>query len=115
MSEFFSNLFNIVLWVAIGIVAGLLISWLIELISKKKFNKIVRLAIVIVSIACSLGISTFFKKDTNVIPSPEDRLDDIVVSVSKNWGNTNGGFTFEQIVDSQDDNECPKIDDVVLG
>ena len=47
-------------------------------------------------------------------PTPKEQIEEIDKTVKENWKNTNGGFTFEQIEKSQNDDECPSYDDQII-
>ena len=108
----------------IGVVIGLVVAVLLSLIlgfTAFKGNKIVATVItIILVIAFSFaGIfiqNTFFNKNkfSSSVPTEEERAEELDKTVIDGWDNTNGGFTFEQIIDAQDDEECPTYADQII-
>lgn len=109
-------------WIGLtaGAVVALIIIVLIGVVLKGMPNG--WLCALLIFICCSVGLSisaifTSQKKpiDSGIIDkTPEQTLTDINNDINKNWPNTNGGFNFEQIQSSKNDENCPTTDDVVL-
>lgn len=104
----------------IGIVIGLVVALIVVLILKNTVFKdksmtILYVAIFIIMAVCGGVIQNqFFSASASAAPSPQDQIDNITSTIEDNWKNTNGGFTFEQIQISQDDNECPSYADQII-
>lgn len=127
MAEFFSAIWNVIkapvvlinfialnwLGLLIGIGVALLIIFSIWLITKQQPNNVLCIVLILVLGIGGMFVNDMFKPaDTGEVVTPEERLEDVSANTSKNWGNTNGGFTIEQIKQAQKDNECPVHDDI---
>ena len=106
----------------IGLVIGIVIAALFSLVigftafkNNKIAGSIISTILVIVFAFAGLFIqSTFFSNEDSHTLTADEIGTILDTTIKDNWSNTNGGFTFEQIVAAQDDNECPTYDDQII-
>ena len=118
MFEFFNIIKNNWIGLVIGIVAAALISLVIGFTAFKN-NKIAGsiisiLLIVVFAFAGMFIQNSFFNKEHKTTISADEIGTILDTTIKENWSNTNGGFTFEQILAAQDDNECPTYEDQII-
>ena len=105
-------------WLIVGLIVGLLIALIIRLLIKKPIGFWGGLIVIVLSIVGSLGLGSLFTKSSeeNTFSDPTNEViaEEINKVVVENWGNTNGGFTIEQIEKAQSDDECPQVNDKVI-
>ena len=102
--------------ISIGVIVAVIISVILHL-TVFKDKKMWALYLVLIILFAFVGwyvYSSYFVKSTTGAPDPGEQITDLATDISDNWGNTNGGFTIEQITTSQADECCPTIDDVIL-
>ena len=118
------DLIKIIIQNWIGGLIGLVIAVILSLIlgfTAFKGNKIVSsiitlLLVIAFSFAGVFIQNNFFNKEkySSSIPSEEERADELDKEIIDGWDNTNGGFTFEQIIEAQDDEDCPTYNDQII-
>lgn len=118
MLEFFNIIKDNWIGLVVGIVAAALISLVIGFTAFKN-NKlaggIISLLLVIVFALSGMFIqATFFSDDDSYVLTPGEVGTILDTTIKDNWINTNGGFTFEQILAAQDDDECPTYEDQII-
>lgn len=118
MLEFFKLITQNWIGLVIGIVAAALISLVIG-VTAFKDNKIAGsiISVILVIVFAFAGMfiqSTFFSDDDSYTLTADEVGTILDTTIKDNWSNTNGGFTFEQIIAAQDDNECPTYDDQII-
>lgn len=107
-------------WI-VGAVVGLVLALIIVLILQNTVFKEMNMKILYVIMFVIFGVaggfiqSSYFTLHESAYPTPQEQLTEITTTIGDNWKNTNGGFTFEQIKKSQDDNECPYHDDQIIN
>lgn len=105
----------------VGIIVGLILALIIVLILqntvfKDKEMKLFYLIIFVLFAVCGGVVQNkYFTVSADAMPTPQEQIEEIDKTISDNWKNTNGGFTFEQIKKAQDDNECPAYDDQIIN
>lgn len=111
------NILNFIITNASGLLIGLIVGGVAYLLLIGRLPKWLR---VIIMIGCSIigmFINSIFtaKDDTTVnMPSPEELEEVLSSTIIDGWKNTNGGFTFEQIITAQSDDECPSYEDQII-
>jgi len=104
----------------VGIIVGLLVCLILILILHNTAfkGKVMMILYLIMFVLFGLGggaiQKNYFTLSADAIPSPQEQIQNINTTVSENWKNTNGGFTFEEIKKAQEDSECPIYDDQVI-
>ncbi|MCI7003481.1 MAG: hypothetical protein MR904_03970 [Clostridia bacterium] len=105
----------------VGIVVGIVVALIITLILANTVFKDKRMTILYVILfvlfagAGAFVQTQYFTAHASAMPTPQEQIDNIDATITDNWKNTNGGFTFEQIKKAQDDNECPFYDDQIIN
>lgn len=104
----------------VGIVVGLVVCLILVLILHNTAFKGKDMMILYLIMFVLFGLGggaiqkNYFTLSADAIPSPQEQIQNINTTVSENWKNTNGGFTFEEIKKAQEDSECPIYDDQVI-
>lgn len=108
---------NWIIGAGIGLIVAIVLILILHFSAFKGKNMGVLYVIMLLIFAIIGGVIqySFFKKDTNSIPTPQEQIDSVTDTVTDNWKNGNGGFTFEQIQNSQNDEECPTYDDQIVS
>lgn len=105
----------------VGIVVGIVVALIITLILANtvfKDKKMTILYVIIFVLFAGAGAfvqNHYFTASAEAMPTPQEQIDNIDATITDNWKNTNGGFTFEQIKKAQDDSECPFYDDQIIS
>lgn len=118
MIEFFNILKDNWIGLVIGIVIAALFSLVIGFTAFKN-NKIAgsiisTILVIVFAFAGMFIQSTFFSNENSHTLTADEIGTILDTTIKDNWNNTNGGFTFEQIVVAQDDDECPTYDDQII-
>lgn len=115
------NFFKLIAGNLIGLLIGLAVAVLITIILQAtvyKNSKVNGLIVVILCIVLGLGgvfiQNKFFANVTATAPTPQEQIETIDKTISNGWSNTNGGFDYEQITKSQDDDSCPERPDQLI-
>ncbi len=88
---------------------------LFKQISKKKVLWFYIIMFVIFGFTGSTIFGTQFKNNSDVnTVTPQELMTTLTDTISDNWSNSNGGFTFEQIQEVQKDSSAPTIEDQVI-
>lgn len=119
MLDFLNMIKNNWIGLVVGIVAAALISIVIGFTAfknNKLAGSIISIILIIVFAFAGMFIqSSFFDEDSSTPPITAGEIGSILdTTIKDNWSNTNGGFTFEQIIAAQDDNECPTYEDQII-
>ena len=107
-------------WI-VGAIIGLVISLIIVLILQNTVFKNMNMKILYIIMFVLFGAggafvqNSYFTLHESAYNTPQEQLEEITATIGDTWKNTNGGFTFEQIQKSQDDNECPFHDDQIIN
>lgn len=114
--DFFANSWQGLLY---GLLGGVVLAIILLAIFKGGIPKFILVAVAILGVALGGIIDYKFfnkKEDTGKvnIHSPEEIENILSSTIIDGWQNTNGGFTFEQILSAQVDNECPAYADQII-
>lgn len=114
------DIFNLIKYNLAGLTIGVVFALLLCLILKvrafkDKSIKLLTILLTIVFGICGMFIqNTWFKKGIT-LPTPQEQITTIDATIGATWKNTNGGFSFEQIIAAQNDNDCPSYNDQIIG
>ena len=104
---------------SVGLFVGLVFSLILDFTAFKnnKFCSVFfSIIFCIVFAFCGIFVQNqFFKKDNVVAISSVEQITNIDASIKKGWTNTNGGFSFNQIIASQSDDTCPIVEDQIIS
>lgn len=119
MISFISNFISHIVGICIGIAGGAVLGIAISAILRQFGNKILTtlFAVVFGILGAGLGYTIqdkYFIDHSFSIPSPTEQVEALDKNLKNNWSNTNGGFTFEEIEKSQNDDDCPICDDQII-
>lgn len=59
--------------------------------------------------------STYFSTANAAVPTPQEQIETLTQTLQDGWKNTNGGFDFEQIQKTQEDEDAPYHEDQIIG
>ncbi len=108
---------NYIVGACIGLVLALIVVLILQNTVFKGKNMTIVYCILFIAFAVCGGIvqKNYFTVSAEAMPTPQEQIDTITDAIEDTWENTNGGFTFEQIQTTQDDNECPSFEDQIIG
>lgn len=104
-----------------GVVIGIAVALILVLIlhftafKGKKMTWLYVVFIILFGVAGGIIQYYNFYVSNTAVPTPEEQIDNITTTIEDNWKNTNGGFTFEQIQKSLEDDECPTYEDQIIN
>lgn len=104
----------------IGLIIGLIVALILVItmhytIFRDKNMTIFYVIFFIICGTCGLLIQNkYFSVQALEAPTPQDQIEEIDKTISDNWKNTNGGFTFEEIKIAQSDDACPSFEDQII-
>lgn len=103
--------------VVIGVVVALVLTLILYFTAFKNKKMSWLYIILFLVFGAAGGVIQYynFKVDQNKVPTPQDQIESITSTVEDNWKNSNGGFTFEQIQKSLEDEDCPSYNDQVIS
>ena len=112
-----SAITNSIVGIVVGIVVALIITLILAntIFKEKKMTILYVILFVLFAGAGAFVQTQYFTVHASAMPTPQEQIDNIDATITDNWKNTNGGFTFEQIKKAQDDNECPFYDDQIIN
>lgn len=106
----------------IGLLVGLVVAGLIIIIFQftickgSKVNGFISFILCLIFAFAGVFIQNkFFNKTLGSAPTPQEQITSIDVNISNGWKNTNGGFNFAQIMQSQKDTNCPTREDQIIN
>ncbi len=105
----------------VGIAIGLLLALIVVIIMKYAIFKDKKMTALYLSIFALFAVcggfiqNNYFTVSAEAMPTPQEQIETLEKEITDGWKNTNGGFTFEQIIKAQDDNECPFYDDQIIN
>lgn len=109
------NFFKLIAGNLVGLLIGLVVAVVITIILQAtayKHSKVNGFIVAILCIVLGLGgvfiQNRFFANVNAAAPTPQEQIETIDKTISNGWNNTNGGFDYEQITKSQDDDSCPE-------
>lgn len=112
-----SAITNSIVGIVVGIVVALIITLILAntIFKDKKMTILYVILFILFAGAGAFVQNHYFTASAEAMPTPQEQIDNIDATITDNWKNTNGGFTFEQIKKAQDDNECPFYDDQIIN
>lgn len=107
---------NWVIGIAIGLVVALIISLILHFTCFREKNMMILYVVMLVLFAACGGFVQYkyFNSDVEISVTPQDQVDSVIDAIGNNWTNTNGGFTFDQIMNIKDDDTAPVCDDQII-
>ena len=119
LKSFLSIILSNWIGASVGLFVGLVFSLILDFTAFKnnKFCSVFfSIIFCIVFAFCGIFVQNqFFKKDNVVAISSVEQITNIDASIKKGWTNTNGGFSFNQIIASQSDDTCPIVEDQIIS
>lgn len=115
--KFMNILSNTIIGVCIGLVVALILTLILHFTCFRERNMaFLYIAMFLVLALCGGFVQyRFFKeKLTDQMPTPQEQTQTTIDTIKDKWQNTNGGFTFEQIKKTQEDDTAPTCDDKIL-
>lgn len=106
-------IFGAVIGICVALVLAIILHY--TAFKNKRMTWLYIIFIILFGVAGAVLQTYYFNFDKGNTPTPEDQIKDITSTVEDNWKNTNGGFTFEQIQKSLEDDECPTYDDQIIS
>ena len=106
-----------IIGIAIGIVVAIVLSMLLHLTVFKDKNMTFLYFLMVIVFACVGGVvqaKYTYHNNISGAPDPREQFENLVTDVTTNWGNTNGGFTIEEIETTQKDIDAPLADDQIV-
>ena len=115
--KFMNILSNTIIGVCVGLVVALILTLILHFTCFRERNMaFLYIAMFLVLALCGGFVQyRFFKeKLTDQMPTPQEQTQTTIDTIKDKWQNTNGGFTFEQIKKTQEDDTAPTCDDKIL-
>lgn len=115
--KFLNILSNTIIGVCVGLVVALILTLILHFTCFRERNMaFLYIAMFLVLALCGGFVQyRFFKeKLTDQMPTPQEQTQTTIDTIKDKWQNTNGGFTFEQIKKTQEDDTAPTCDDKIL-
>jgi hypothetical protein len=104
----------------VGIAAGLVIALILTVIMKytifkgKSMSAFYMLIFMLFAISGGYIQKSYFTVSAEAMPTPQEQIETLEKEITDGWKNTNGGFTFEQIIKVQEDSNAPTYDDQII-
>lgn len=115
--KFLNILSNTIIGVCVGLVVALILTLILHFTCFRERNMaFLYVAMFLVLALCGGFVQyRFFKeKLTDQMPTPQEQTQTTIDTIKDKWQNTNGGFTFEQIKKTQEDDTAPTCEDKIL-
>ena len=115
--KFMNILSNTIIGVCVGLVVALILTLVLHFTCFRERNMaFLYIAMFLVLALCGGFVQyRFFKeKLTDQMPTPQEQTQTTIDTIKDKWQNTNGGFTFDQIKKTQEDDTAPTCDDKIL-
>lgn len=115
--KFLNILSNTIIGVCVGLVVALILTLILHFTCFRERNMaLLYVAMFLVLALCGGFVQyRFFKeKLTDQMPTPQEQTQTTIDTIKDKWQNTNGGFTFDQIKKTQEDDTAPTCDDKIL-
>lgn len=115
--KFMNILSNSVIGVCIGLVVALILTLVLHFTCFRERNmSLLYVAMFLVLALCGGFVQyRFFKYvESDGMPTPQEQVQTTIDTIQNKWQNTNGGFTFDQIKKTQEDDTAPTCDDQIL-
>lgn len=108
-----------ILWVVLSLAIAIVIILVIWFIFKSPPHWIICILITVFCVSSCLTICYIIKQkkfDSEMhIPTNIEQSEQLDLAVKENWTNTNGGFTINQINNTQKDDDAPSLDDQIIN
>lgn len=115
--KFMNILSNTIIGVCVGLVVALILTLVLHFTCFRERNMaLLYIAMFLILALCGGFVQyRFFKeKLTDQMPTPQEQTQTTIDTIKDKWQNTNGGFTFDQIKKTQEDDTAPTAEDQIL-
>lgn len=115
--KFMNILSNTIIGVCVGLVVALILTLILHFTCFRERNMaLLYVAMFLVLALCGGFVQyKFFKYvESDGMPTPQEQVQTTIDTIQNKWQNTNGGFTFDQIKKTQEDDIAPTADDQIL-
>lgn len=115
--KFMNILSNTIIGVCVGLVVALILTLILHFTCFRERNMaFLYIAMFLVLALCGGFVQyRFFKYvESDGMPTPQEQVQTTIDTIQNKWQNTNGGFTFDQIKKTQEDDTAPTADDQIL-
>lgn len=115
--KFMNILSNTIIGVCVGLVVALILTLVLHFTCFRERNMaFLYIAMFLVLALCGGFVQyKFFKYvESDGMPTPQEQVQTTIDTIQNKWQNTNGGFTFDQIKKTQEDDIAPTADDQIL-
>ena len=115
--KFMNILSNTIIGVCVGLVVALILTLVLHFTCFRERNMaFLYIAMFLVLALCGGFVQyRFFKYvESDGMPTPQEQVQTTIDTIQNKWQNTNGGFTFDQIKKTQEDDTSPIADDQIL-
>lgn len=115
--KFMNILSNTIIGVCVGLVVALILTLVLHFTCFRERNMaFLYIAMFLVLALCGGFVQYRFFKEKLIdqMPTPQEQTQTTIDTIKDKWQNTNGGFTFDQIKKTQEDDTAPTCDDKIL-
>ena len=115
--KFMNIVSNTIIGVCVGLVVALVITLILHFTCFREKNMAALYVAMFLVLALCGGFVQykFFKQDNEgSMPTPQEQVQTTIDTIQDKWQNTNGGFTFEQIRKTQEDDTAPTYADQII-
>ena len=115
--KFLNILSNTIIGVCVGLVVALILTLVLHFTCFRERNMaLLYVAMFLVLALCGGFVQyRFFKYvESDGMPTPQEQVQTTIDTIQNKWQNTNGGFTFDQIKKTQEDDTAPTCDDQII-
>lgn len=115
--KFMNILSNTIIGVCVGLVVALILTLVLHFTCFRERNMaFLYIAMFLVLALCGGFVQyRFFKYvESDGMPTPQEQVQTTIDTIKDKWQNTNGGFTFDQIKKTQEDDTAPTAEDQIL-
>lgn len=115
--KFMNILSNTIIGVCVGLVVALILTLVLHFTCFRERNMaFLYIAMFLILALCGGFVQyRFFKYvESDGMPTPQEQVQTTIDTIKDKWQNTNGGFTFDQIKKTQEDDTAPTAEDQIL-
>ena len=115
--KFMNILSNTIIGVCVGLAVALILTLVLHFTCFRERNMaFLYIAMFLVLALCGGFVQYRFFKEKLIdqMPTPQEQTQTTIDTIKDKWQNTNGGFTFDQIKKTQEDDTAPTCDDKIL-
>lgn len=115
--KFMNILSNTIIGVCVGLVVALILTLVLHFTCFRERNMaFLYIAMFLILALCGGFVQyRFFKYvESDGMPTPQEQVQTTIDTIKDKWQNTNGGFTFDQIKKTQEDDTAPIAEDQIL-